>query len=183
VTTLARACRPHRGVLEALVERGERGPDVAAALDHLEACAVCERELTELALTIAALRRAGSELRAAHVPDPSPARVVALAAPPPGRWSWRIQLGGLLTGAAIAALVVFPRAGTGAPRASDALPVARPAVTASWRLAEAHLALTPDTPPFSARETTVPPRYPDGLLKPWKEVPSTDAVPRERMPI
>jgi hypothetical protein len=183
VTSLARACRPHRGALEALVERGERGPGIAAALDHLEACAACERELTELALTIAALRRAGRELRAAPVPNPTPSRVVALAAPRRGRWSWRIQLGGLLTGAAIAALVVVPRAGTGAPAPTDSAPVARTAVTASWRLAEAHLALTPDTPPFSARETTVPPRYPDGLLKPWKEVPSIDAVPRERLPI
>jgi hypothetical protein len=183
MTALARACRPHRGVLEALVERSERGPGLNAALDHLEACATCERDLTELALTIAALRRAGRELRAAPLPDTSPAQVAALAAPRRGRWSWRVQLGGLLTGAAIAALVVVPRAGTGAPGPSDAVPVARPAVTASWRLAEAHLALTPDTPPFSARETTVPPRYPDGLLRPWKEVPSTDATPRERLPI
>lgn len=183
MTALPRACRPHRDALEALVERGERGPGINAALDHLEACAACEHDLTELALTIAALRRAGRELRAAPVPDPSPTRVAALAAPRRARWSWRVQLGGLLTGAAIAALVVVPRAGTGAPATSDAVPVARSAVTASWRLAEAHLALTPDTPPFSARETTIPPRYPDGLLRPWKEVPSTDATPRERLPL
>ena len=76
MTGLAHACRPHRGVLEALVERGERGPTVGAALDHLETCATCERDLTELALTVAALRRAGRELRAAPVPEPSPARLV-----------------------------------------------------------------------------------------------------------
>jgi len=53
-------------------------------------------------------------------------------------------------------------------------------VSASWRLAEAHLALTPDTASFSARGMTVPPRYPDGLLRPWKEVSETDVVPRGR---
>ena len=183
MSTLARACRPHRAVLVALVVVGEGGPTIGAALDHLVACAACERELTELALTIAALRRAGRELRAAPVPDPAHARVAAMAAPRRTGWSWRMQLGGLLTGAAIAALVVIPRSGGGLPVASDALEPAPPAVTASWRLAEAHLAKTPDTPPFSARETNVPPRYPDGLLRPWKEVPQTDAVPRERQPI
>jgi hypothetical protein len=183
VTAPARACRPHRGVLEALVERGERGPGIAAALDHLESCATCERDLTELALTVAALRRAGRELRAAPVPDPAPARVAALAVPRRSGWSWRVQLGGLLTGAAIAALVVVPRAGTGLAISSDGLEPGRPTVTASWRLAEAHLARTPDTASFSARGLSVPPRYPDGLLRPWKEVSPTDAVPRDRQPI
>ena len=144
MTALAHACRPHRGVLEALVERGERGPAIGAALDHLETCATCERDLTELALTVAALRRAGRELRAAPVPQPAPARVAALAVPRRTGWAWRMQLGGLLTGAAIAALIVVPRAGTGIPVSSDALEPARPAVSASWRLAEAHLAMTPD---------------------------------------
>ena len=182
MTALARACRPHRGVLEALVERGERGPGIAAALDHLESCATCERDLTELALTIAALRRAGRELRAVPVPQPAPTRVAALAVPRRSGWSWRIQLGGLLTGAAIAALIVVPRAG-GIPLTGDGLDAARPVVTASWRLAEAHLARTPDTASFSARGMTVPPRYPDGLLRPWKEVPPSDAIPRDRQPI
>ena len=180
MTGLAHACRPHRGVLEALVERGERGPTVGAALDHLETCATCERDLTELALTVAALRRAGRELRAAAVPQPSPARVAALAVPRRTGWSWRIQLGGLLTGAAIAALVVVPRAGTGVPVTTDALEPARAPMSASWRVAEAHLAMTPDTASFSAHGMTVPPRYPDGLLRPWKEVSQTDVVPRAR---
>ena len=183
MTGLAHACRPHRGVLEALVERGERGPAIGAALDHLETCATCERDLTELALTVAALRRAGRELRAAPVPQPAPARVAALAVPRRTGWSWRMQLGGLLTGAAIAALIVVPRAGTPIPVSSDALEPARPSVSASWRLAEAHLARTPDTASFSARGMTVPPRYPDGQIRPWKEVPQSDAIPRERQPI
>jgi hypothetical protein len=180
VTGLAHACRPHRGVLEALVERGERAPTVGAALDHLETCAACERDLTELALTVAALRRAGGELRAAPVPEPSPARVAALAVPRRTGWSWRVQLGGLLTGAAIAALVVVPRVGSGLPPTTDAVEPARAPVSASWRLAEAHLALTPDTASFSAYGMTLPPRYPDGLLRPWKEVSQTDVVPRAR---
>jgi len=180
VTGVAPACRPHRGVLEALVERDERAPTVGAALDHLETCTACERDLTELALTVAALRRAGRDLRAVPVPQPSHTRVAALAVPRRTGWSWRIQLGGLITGAAIAALVVIPRAGAGIPVTSDALEPSGHGVTAGWRLAEAHLAMTPDNASFSARGITVPPRYPDGSLRPWKEVSRTDVVPRAR---
>ena len=42
---------------------------------------------------------------------------------------------------------------------------------------------SPDTASFSARGMTVPPRYPDGLLRPWKEVSPSDAIPRDRQPI
>ena len=59
------ACRRHRPVLVDLVDHGERGPATPAALDHLATCRPCERELTELALTIAALRRAGAAYRRA----------------------------------------------------------------------------------------------------------------------
>jgi hypothetical protein len=181
VKPLASACRPHRASLEALVAHHERGPATAAALDHLSTCAACERDLTELALTVAALRRAGRELRAAPVPSPSRSSVAALTAPRRPGWSLRLQLGGLLTGAAIAALVVIPRTGTGMHATSDALVSTRPAVTATWRLAESRIAAEPDSPSFSALRT-LPPRYPEGLLRPWKEVSSTDATPRAFRP-
>jgi hypothetical protein len=177
VKPLASACRPHRDSLEALVAHGERGPATPAALDHLSACGACERDLTELALTVAALRRAGRELLAAPVPSPTRSSVAALAAPRKTGWSLRLQLGSLITGAAIAALVVVPRTTTALRSTSDADELSRPAVTAVWRLAESRIAAEPDKPSFSA-VSTLPPRYPEGLLRPWKEVSPTDATPR-----
>jgi hypothetical protein len=181
VIALASACRPHRASLEALVAHGERGPATPAALDHLSTCVVCERDLTELALTVAALRRAGRELLAAPIPTPTRSSVAALTAPRKTGWSLRLQLGGLITGAAIAALVVVPRTSTAVRSTSDAEAFSRPAVTAVWRLAESRIAAEPDSPSFSA-VSAVPPRYPEGLLRPWKEVASTDATPRAFRP-
>jgi hypothetical protein len=179
--TLGLACRPHRATLAALVEHGERGPRTPAALDHLAGCRACEQELTALALTVAALRRAGRDLRAAPVPTPPPSSVAALTTRRRTGWSLRLQLGGLLTGAAIAALVVVPRTGTALRTGDDEVEPVRPAVTAVWRIAESRIAAEPDNPSFSA-PGAVPPRYPDGLLRPWKEVPETDATPREFKP-
>ena len=178
---LASACRPHRASLEALVAHGDRGPATAAALDHLSACDVCEHDLTELALTVAVLRRASRELLAAPVPSPTRSSVAALTAPRRTGWSLRLQLGGLITGAAIAALVVVPRTSTTLRSTSDADESFRPAVTANWRLAESRIAAAPDKPSFSA-VSTLPPRYPEGLLRPWKEVSSSDATPRAFRP-
>ncbi|MEO5966433.1 MAG: hypothetical protein ABIR11_13290, partial [Candidatus Limnocylindrales bacterium] len=62
--------------------------------------------------------------------------------------------------------------------ASDSLAPVRPAVTAGWRVAESRLAAAPDTPPFAA-PSSLPPRYPEGLSRPWKEVFPTDAMPPE----
>jgi hypothetical protein len=179
VTDIARACRPHRPALEALVEHGERGPETPSALDHLGTCRTCERELTELALTVAALRHAGRELRAVPVPAPPSARIVALASARRSPWSWRLQVGSLLTGAAIAALVVIPRMGPGT--GGTITESIRPPVTAGWRMAESRIAAEPDIPSFSV-PGAVPPRYPEGLLRPWKEVSPSDATPREFRP-
>jgi hypothetical protein len=175
------ACRRHRAALEAFVDRGERGPGTPAALEHLAACEPCERDLTELALMIAAMRRAGRELRSAPVPAIAPARVAALAVPHRrDPWPFRFQLGSLLTGAAIAALVVLPYAGAVRPIGGSPMP-APPTVTAVWREAESRLAAAPDTPSFSA-PSAIPPRYPEGLSRPWKEVSPSDATPREFRP-
>lgn len=174
-------CMRHRGALEAFVDRGERGPETPDALEHLARCGPCERELTELALTIAALRRAGRELHAAPVPVIAPARVAALTARPRGPWSFRFQLGSLVTGAAIAAVIVLPNAGSLARPASDALSPAQATVGAGWRVAEFRLAAAPDHPSFAA-PSALPPRYPEGRTRPWKEVFPTDATPREFEP-
>ena len=182
------SCRRHRPVLVDLVDRGERGPATAAALDHLALCADCERELTEMALTIAALRRAGNAYRALRVPDAGAEGVrvaSALRPPAPTRrrpdWSRRLQLGGLLAGAGIAAMVVAPQIGLMPVRQiTDPAPASRPAAAAMWQQAERRLAATPD--PGTRAVLVLPPRYPEGLLRPWKEVPATDATTRELEP-
>jgi hypothetical protein len=181
MTGRAVTCRRHRRALEAFVDRGERGPATPAALEHLARCAPCERELTELALTIVALRRAGRELRAAPVPLIAPTRIAALTVRRRSPWSFRFQLGSMLTGAAIAALIVLPQPNRTERPVSDALMPARATVTAEWRSAETRLAAAPDTPSFAAPRA-VPPRYPEGLTRPWKEVFPTDATPREFEP-
>lgn len=181
MTGSSRACRPHRRLLEDLIERGERGPGTPAALEHLERCDACERELTELALTVATLRRAGRELRLAPVPRVGPARIAALARKRRSPWAWRLQLSSLLTGAAIAAVIVGPQFSLPGRATSDALVGGQPAATATWRVAESRLAAAPDTPSFAAAGT-LPPRYPEGLSRPWKEVFPTDATPPEFEP-
>lgn len=182
-----RACRRHRPVLVALVDRGERTPATIVALDHLEVCRPCEREVTDLALTIAALRRAGSTLRAVEMPAVTPERVARLAVASRhrsgDRWAWRFQVGSLLAGAALVGVLVAPRVGImppQAPSATDA-PTHVTVPAAPWRSAEARLATTPDQRP-DAPTGSLPPRYPDGLNRPWKEVPPTDASPRELEP-
>jgi len=177
-------CGRHRPALLDLVDHGERGPGTSAALDHMDACPACEREVTEIALTIAALRRAGAAYRALPKPD-------ALLPPGPpsrlrrsrgARWSWRFQLGSLVTGAGIAAILVAPGVGFVPGGTLDAVPGAsRSTAAITWQAAEHRLASRPDTAPLAA-VGSLPPRYPEGLLRPWKEVPATDASAREFEP-
>ena len=179
------ACLRHHAVLVDLVDRGERCPGTAAALDHLAVCAPCKAELTGLALTIAALRRAGVAYRALEVPDaPRAASAVAVSRAPRRRpWGWRMQLGGLVTSAALAALVVAPRVGL-VPVERTAVPAAPQAGTVavvSWLAVEHRLAASPDIAPVAAVRS-LPPRYPEGMTRPWKEVPPTDAAARELEP-
>jgi hypothetical protein len=156
-----------------LVDRGERGPDTDAALDHLGGCGRCRDEVTELALTVAALRRASTAYRSLPVPV-----LVRPAVPARRPWAWRAQLGGLITSAGIAALLVAPQIGlgpTGAPFTLDGS--GRPPAPA-WQAAEHRIAVSPDIASMVAVSDSVMPRYPDGRLRPWKEVPSNDAAAR-----
>ncbi len=179
----AAACDRHRPALLDFVDRGERGPDAAAAFDHLSTCDLCERELTEIALAIVALRRVRDEAQAVPVPVVSGERVARLMARRADPWRWRLQLGSLLASAAIAAIVVAPRVGVG-PSAAGAVSLMpdRPAPAATWRAAEDRIAAAPDNPPV-AQTGTLPLRYPEGQSRPWKEVLPTDAMPREFEPL
>ncbi len=186
IATNAR-CRRHRPVLVDLVDHGERGPATPAALDHLATCRPCERELTELALTIAALRRAGAAYRRLPIGAASPpaaasviANVTRRPAPPQRAGHRSLHLGGLVASAGIAALLVAPHVGLVPGRASHEMGPARPAAMSTWQQVEHRLASSPDIPPVAV--VILPPRYPEGRTRPWKEVPSGDATARELEP-
>jgi hypothetical protein len=168
------ACRRYRPVLVDLVDRGERGPGTDAALEHLVVCGACEREVTEVALTVAALRRAGATWRA--IPVPAMARPALPRSRRP--WAWRAQLGGLITSAGIAALLVAPQVGLlpAAPLPGSDAATSRPPA-ASWYAAESRIAASPDVASMAALGT-LPPRYPEGRTRPWKEVNPADAAAR-----
>jgi hypothetical protein len=106
-------------------------------------------------------------------------RLVARRADP---WRWRLQLGSLLASAAIAAIVVAPRVGVG-PSGAGAVSLMpdRPVAAVTWRAAEDRIAAAPNSPPV-VETGTLPPRYPEGQSRPWKEVLPTDATPREFEP-
>lgn len=63
------ACVIHRPALVDFVERRALGPDSPAALDHLARCGRCERDLSEVAQTVIALRRLGA--RTGHIEVPA----------------------------------------------------------------------------------------------------------------
>ena len=175
----ATPCDRHRPVLVDFIDRGERGPATPDALEHLDRCAACEREMSELALTIVALRRTAAEIRAVPVPVIASARIAALRRRR-DPWRWRLQLGSLVASTALAALVVAPHVGMLPASDAPSLVPDRPAVAVPWRAAEARIAAAPDSVPV-AQTGTLLPRYPDGV-KPRKEVPPTDATPRELDP-
>ncbi len=177
----ASPCRRYRPVLVDLVDRAERGPATVAALDHLAGCPPCERELTELALTVAALRRAGVAYRALPVPASAPL-VPAVRTGRRNPWAWRLQLASLATSAGLAVMLVAPHAGPlHEPARSDAGMPSHPPAAGAWLGAEHRLAFRTEAA-RAAAPVSVPPRYPEGLTRPWKEVPEPDASPREREP-
>ncbi len=105
------ACGRHRAALYDFVDRRESGPDTRAALDHLERCGACEVELTEVALTIHALRRAlALPARATPGPDAWVHLRARVQRPVRGAWQGRSTLAGVLAGAGLVAALVGPAA-------------------------------------------------------------------------
>jgi hypothetical protein len=177
------ACRRHRTALIDFVDRRERGPRTPAALDHLARCQRCEDDMADYALTIVALRRAGRELAAVPVPVADVTRVVP-SEPRPSGWSWRLQVGGLVTCAAIVAMLIVPgatiRTSPDGGLLSDSGPGRTDAASLSSmepaRRAEARLAAFPDIDSYAAAAGAPANSI---IRRPSrKEVPQTDARPR-----
>jgi anti-sigma factor RsiW len=108
VIELNRTCGRFRPALTDFVDRGEVGPDTAAALAHLDRCTRCTEMVESTILTITALRRMGDDASGIE--------------PPPDAWprlriritGWRRRpavmspLAGLAMSFAIVAVLVLP---------------------------------------------------------------------------
>jgi ribosomal protein L34E len=107
------ACVIHRPALVDFVERQALGPDSPAALDHLARCAPCERDLSEVAQTVIALRRLGAHAREVEAPLDGWATLRARiersqrAADDAAR-RFRRAFGGAVVAIAIVAMVAIP---------------------------------------------------------------------------
>jgi hypothetical protein len=170
-------CSSHRAALGTFVERAERGPATAAALDHLERCRRCEAELAETLLTIHALRRM---LDPARVADPPPDGWDRLrgrvATPVHHAVGVRTSLAALAVSAGLVAALIGPVAVFRTIDAVEQEPGAAPAVvsartTADQRaeaafLSRARAERTPraDSVPATAPSAAWP--GPDGLGRP-----------------
>lgn len=112
-------CERHRPALTDWVEHRADGPMTPPAFDHLARCRRCERELTEIALTVIALRRLGDRASRAEVPTDGwhdlRARVESSRsqARPGGRSRWALV--GSMLGPAMVAVLVLRVAVSAAP--------------------------------------------------------------------
>jgi hypothetical protein len=116
-------CERHRPALADWIEHRADGPMTPSAFDHLARCRRCERELTEIALTVIALRRLGERASLAEVPTDGwhdlRARVESSRSRPrPGRRS-RWALVGSMLGPAMVAVLVLRVAVSAAPVGAD----------------------------------------------------------------
>jgi hypothetical protein len=110
-------CRAHRPALAALAELRVAGTDGRAALDHVEICPSCAKELGELMLTVVVLHRMGAEAANAETrgPDDAWGRLRARIEQSSRRarqraWQWRATVGGLATASLLVAVLVGPKA-------------------------------------------------------------------------
>jgi hypothetical protein len=104
-------CSTHRTALAAFVERSERGPTTEVAFEHLDRCRRCQAELTELLLTVHAVRRTLAE---AGSVDPPPDAWVRLRGrvqgPVASAWGMRSTLASAVVGAGLVAALIGPTA-------------------------------------------------------------------------
>jgi hypothetical protein len=181
-----RPCADHRAALLDFVDRRERSAATPAALAHLARCARCESELSQVALTIAALRRLQSEVLEAAPADDGWVRLRRRVARPVDPWPWRASLGGLATSAMLVAVLVLPIT-IGQPATLDNglglpdNPAAR-AVESSY-LASIRAGTLPPVQPVSRGGGSVPRTYPPEIAQVRKEVTSAPQSVRLPEPI
>jgi hypothetical protein len=178
ILAFRRPCADHQAALLAFVDRRERSAATPAALAHLDRCQSCERELADVALAVAAMRRLGHHVRDA---EPTPEAWLRLRDRVTRRvdpWQWRATLGGLASSAFLVALLIVPVTvgGPGAmPRQPDSAAAIRQesAYLANARIGTLHL-----DSPVAAVAGSVPVNLPREIRQVRKEVPAAPSVIR-----
>lgn len=130
-------CATHRPALLAYAERSELGPDSSSAFEHLDRCRRCQADLTEVVLTVHAVRRALAEARAVDPPSDGWDRLrERVQRPVAGAWAARTSLAGLIVGAGLVAALIGPTANMRTAASGLREPGPRPADLAASTKAE-----------------------------------------------
>ena len=104
-------CSTHRAALAAFAERSERGAGTGAALEHLDRCRRCQADLTELLLTVHAVRRTLAEAGALEPPSDAWDRLRSrVQGPVASAWGMRSTLASAVVGAGLVAALIGPTA-------------------------------------------------------------------------
>jgi anti-sigma factor RsiW len=109
ITRTLEPCASHQATLIDLVDGGGQTGATGAALDHLDRCRVCETQLTDIALAIAALRRMGRDLAAVEPPPDAWPGLRERLARRSRRSAILSPLAGMAFGIAVVASSVLPR--------------------------------------------------------------------------
>ena len=186
ILAFRRPCADHRAALFAFVDRREISASTSEALDHLETCHTCIRELAATSLTIIALRRMCREIA---LVEPSADAWVRLRSRITRRvdpWRWRATLGGLATSALLVAVLVLPVT-IGAP-ATVGRGLELPENLAGLRRESEYLASIragslPPAPRVEHVSGSIPRSYPPEIAQVRKEVTPTPPPLRPAEPI
>jgi anti-sigma factor RsiW len=108
VIELNRTCGRFRPALTDFVDRGEVGPDTAAALAHLDRCTRCTEMVESTILTITALRRLGDDASGIEPPSDAWPRLRVRITGWRRRPAMMSPLAGLAMSFAIVAVLVLP---------------------------------------------------------------------------
>jgi hypothetical protein len=108
-----RACMVHRATLLEVLDGRPRDRAVEQALEHLGRCEACRRDIAELALVVAGLRRLGAAARRTDAPSGGWGRVAqrlgeTRSSTTPWLRTGRISLAALVAVPLVAALLVAP---------------------------------------------------------------------------
>ncbi|MFL5679177.1 MAG: hypothetical protein ACJ77B_01095 [Chloroflexota bacterium] len=178
-----RACDDHRAALLDFVDRRAVEPRTARALAHLDHCRDCERELSQIALALVALRRLRLDIESAEPAsdgwDRLRARIQRRAVDP---WRWRASVGGLAVSSMLVAVLLAPMS-IGRPSiAQMAPPAPGPAARAAARVEAAYLASiragtrAPETD--ESVDRSYPVNYPAEIREVRKEVDAASSSGR-----
>lgn len=187
ILAFRRPCADHRASLLDFVDRRERSAATPAALAHLDRCRECERELADVALVIAGLRRLHDQLDGAEPSADAWIRLRARVTRRVDPWQWRTTLGGLATSALLVAVLVMPVT-IGAPATPDnglEVPDSPAALQReSAYLASIRVGSLPPAPRAERGGGSVPVNLPPEIEQVRKEVtPTAQGNPRTPEPI